>query len=195
MNDTLNPSLRLLAAIPEGAVVAPVWQPSASGGCVYLAPNSEAELPPEELESLTQQGFLERAFVERLSLCPHCGSHALNVHEACPSCESSNLTVFKAIFHFRCGYVGPMESFKAEARGLRCPKCNRILRDLGTDHDSPGNYLQCNACSAMFQMPNVAARCLSCGAVHSREAMEKIGHRDVYSYRLTHKGKAAIQAE
>jgi hypothetical protein len=190
MSEATIDRLQALAAVPEGTVLAPSWQSGSSEGFVYLAGGTT--LFVNDLEELAERGFLERTFVERLSLCPHCSSHALNVHEACPSCDSSNLTLFKAYFHFRCGYVGPVESFKAEAHGLRCPKCNRILRDLGTDHDSPGEYLQCNGCSSMFQTPNVAARCLSCGAALTRDAMAKIGHRDVFSYRLTGRGKAAL---
>jgi ssDNA-binding Zn-finger/Zn-ribbon topoisomerase 1 len=192
VNDRNGRLLRVLAAVPDGSVLAPVWQPASRAGFVYLAGDNAADdTVLEDLETLASQGYLERTFVERLSLCPHCTSHALNVHESCPQCGSSNLSSFKAFFHFRCGYVGPAESFKAEADGLRCPKCNRILADLGTDHDSPGEYFECRACSAKFQTPNVGARCLACGATFSGN--EETGHRDVFAYRLTARGKTALK--
>lgn len=195
MNDRTVRLLRLLSAIPDESVLPPVWQPASPSGFVYLTGSADLAGTAllEDLETLADQAYVERTFVERLSLCPHCSNHALNVHESCPTCDSSNLKAFKALFHFRCGYVGPTEAFKSEPAGLRCPKCNRILADLGTDHDSPGDYFQCQACSAMFQLPNVGARCLSCGAAFSGSAMERIGHRDVFSYRLTERGKVAVR--
>ncbi|MHB8355069.1 MAG: TackOD1 domain-containing metal-binding protein [Vulcanimicrobiaceae bacterium] len=196
MSDRSERLLRALAAVPEDSVLAPVWQPASRAGFVYLAAAPEpvdAEML-EDLETLASQDYLERTFVERLSLCPRCASHALNVHETCPSCASSNLMPFKALFHFRCGFVGPVEAFAAEPAGLRCPKCNRILADLGTDHDSPGEYFQCRACASMFQVPTAGARCLSCGAVFSGGAMgEEMGYRDVFAYRITARGKAALR--
>lgn len=193
MSDRTSRLLRVLAAVPDGSLLAPVWQPASHAGFVYVTGDQLASAADaiEDLETLSSQGYLERTFVERLSLCSHCTSHALNVHESCPQCASSNLTSFKALFHFRCGYVGPTESFKAEADGLRCPKCNRILADLGTDHDSPGEYFECRACSAKFQAPNVGARCLACGATFTGD--EETGHRDVFAYRLTARGKTALR--
>jgi DNA-directed RNA polymerase subunit RPC12/RpoP len=193
MSDRNGRLLRVLAAVPNDSVLAPIWQGASHAGFVYLT--GDQDIPDadviEDLETLASAGYLERTFVERLSLCPHCTSHALNVHEVCPQCESSNLTSFKALFHFRCGYVGATDSFKLEPAGFRCPKCNRILADLGTDHDSPGDYFECRACSAKFQTPNVGARCLGCGARFSGD--EETGHRDVFVYRLTARGKSAIQ--
>lgn len=190
MSDLTESRRDALAAVPADAVLAPVWQPGSSHGYVY--PSGEKTIAVEDLEALASEGYLERSFIERLSLCPQCASHALNVHEACPSCTSSNLSTFKAYFHFRCGYVGPVESFKAEARGLRCPKCNRILADLGTDHDSPGDYYRCNVCAAMFQAAAAGARCLQCAAALSGASMDNIGQRDVFAYRLSDLGKNAL---
>lgn len=193
MSDRNGRLLRMLAAIPSDSALAPVWQSASPAGFLYLTgvqDMSEVDAL-EDLETLASGGYLERTFVERLSLCPHCTSHALNVHESCPQCESSNLSSFKALFHFRCGYVGPAGSFKLESSGFRCPKCNRILGDLGTDHDSPGEYFECRACSAKFQTPNVGARCLACGARFSGD--EETGHRDVFVYRLTARGKTALK--
>lgn len=186
--------LKTLAIVRKASsFLEPGWDPRTRSGVVYRGTGSELDDArlPEYLETLADGDYLERVFVERISLCPNCGNHAINVHEACLSCASSNLTQFKALFHFRCGYVGPVAAFTKEKQGSRCPKCRKILADLGTDHESPGVYFRCRACMAMFQVPEVGARCLNCSARFTRGTLQDIQHVDVYSYRLTALGTAA----
>ncbi len=188
--------LRALALVRSaGSMLEPVWDPHRRAGISYRTTDSalEGEGLASDLEELADGDYLERVFVERLTHCPTCESHAVNVHEACMTCASSNLVQFKALFHFRCGYVGPVTSFREEPSGLRCPKCSRLLKDLGTDHDSPGEYFQCRSCTATFQVPEVGARCLSCGARFAGSAMQAIRQRDAYAYRLSSLGEAALQ--
>ncbi len=195
MNDDTAALLDVLAMVPADSSLEPGWEPSSKDGFIYRGNGRQIEDTriASSLERLAGEGYVERIFIERLSLCPSCGSHALNVHEACLTCGSSNLEQFKALFHFRCGFVGPVTAFREERDGLRCPKCNRILADLGTDHDSPGDYFHCLKCTAMFQSPDVGARCLSCGARFSGNAMQSIGRRDVFAYRLTALGRSALR--
>lgn len=197
MNELTSRQLRVLALVPQDSRIEPVWESAARTGFVYRGAGSELRDVSllDDLEELADGAFLERVFIERISLCPSCESPALNVHDSCASCTSSNLQPFKALFHFRCGYVGPATSFKPERDGLRCPKCNRMLRDLGTDFDSPGDYFQCRSCASMFQTPAVGARCLSCGGRFSGDTLQHVAHRDVYGYRLTPAGKSALGHE
>ena len=194
MNDRDARLLSALKTVPADGTLEPSWESLARPGFVYRGTGSalQDERLGEDLEYLADRDYLERVFVERVSLCGSCGSHAVNVHEACMSCASSNLVQFKALLHFRCGYVGPVSAFREERQGLRCPKCNRILADVGTDHDSPGEYFRCKSCASMFQVPDVGARCLSCGARFTGTAMHDVGHRDVFAYRLTNLGRAAL---
>ncbi len=181
-----------LSLIPPDALLEPVWNYSSPGGFYYPGhPGADRERVAAVLERLVEEGYAERVFVDRLSLCPNCESQALNVHEICTSCGSSNLEQFKALFHFRCGYVGPVTSFGVEPKGLRCPKCHRILADLGTDHDSPGSFFRCNACMAMFQTPEIGGRCLACSCRFDQHALQGVHQRDVFAYRLTELGRAA----
>ncbi len=195
MNGRSAELLKTLAIVQAaGSLLEPVWDPYGRFGVAYRGTDSELDDSrlQNHLEALAQEDYLERVFVERISLCPNCGNHAINVHEACLTCGSSNLTQFKAYFHFRCGYVGPVTAFAKEKQGLRCPKCSRILADLGTDHDSPGTYFRCRGCMAMFQVPEVGGRCLACGVRLSGSTLQEIGHHDVFAYRLTTLGRAAI---
>lgn len=174
---------------------APLWDPHDRRGFLFRGSGSATDDDHlrTDLEALYAGDYLERVFIERLSYCPSCDSHAINVHEGCLSCGSSHLTQFRALFHFRCGFVGPVSAFKEERKGLRCPKCNRLLADLGTDHDSPGNYFRCLSCVSMFQLPEMGARCLSCGARFRSNEVGQIAHRDVFGYRLSSLGRAALR--
>ncbi|HTV73668.1 MAG TPA: hypothetical protein VME66_08205 [Candidatus Acidoferrales bacterium] len=183
----------VLAALPREALLQPVWNTSSPKGFYYPgATPDEPILHPDSLEWLADKGYAERVFVDRLSLCPNCESHALNVHDICSACGSSNVVQFTALFHFRCGYVGPTETFREEREGLRCPKCRRILAGPGTDHDSPGTYFRCLNCTGMFQIPEVGARCLSCGCRFDQRGMQNVKQRDVFAYRITELGLRAI---
>jgi Zn finger protein HypA/HybF involved in hydrogenase expression len=171
-----------------------VWEPRARLGYTYsgAALDFDEKRLAEDLHALADEGYLERIFIERLMICPSCESHAVNVHEACVTCSSSNLATIVSYFHFRCGYVGPEKTFKKEQRGLRCPKCKGLLVDLGTDHDSPGEFYECRGCEAMFQQPQMAVRCLSCGGLYIGTALQSLRYRDVYAYRLLLKGEMAL---
>jgi hypothetical protein len=187
--------LRTLSVVRgAGGTLEPAWDPIARDGVSYRGAGSALndQSLAADLDELASASYLDRVFVDRLSLCPHCSSHALNVREVCLTCGSANLTHMKTILHFRCGYVGPLTAFKEEAAGRRCPKCGKIFDNLGTDHDSPGDFFICRSCNAEFQIPEVGARCVSCGAKFGGIDMAKVKMRDVYAYRLTALGTAAL---
>ncbi len=185
-------ALRVVAA--AGSTLEPTWDPLSREGVVYRgtgSPLGDAAILPD-LEALAAEDYLERVFIDRLSLCPNCESHALNVREVCMTCGSAHLTLIKTLLHFRCGYVGPVSAFAEEPRGRRCPKCRKLMENLGTDHDSPGDYFSCQSCTATFQVAEVGARCLACSARFAGVEMQRVKLRDVYAYRLTALGAAAL---
>lgn len=185
--------LEVLGGIPDDALLEPVWNYTSPAGYYYAgAAGVEREQVAVILEELVAAGYAERVFVDRLSLCPSCEHHTLNVRETCVSCGSANLTQFRALFHFRCGFTGPEKAYDMEADGPRCPKCRRILRDLGTDYDSPGSFFECGTCMAAFQTPQIGGRCLSCGGRFDENAMQNVPQRDVFAYRITGKGRVAL---
>jgi len=195
MSDRTARLLRALKVVSEaGPALEPSWNPHAREGVVYRGTGSELNDVSllGDLEELANEDYLERVFVDRLSLCPNCESHALNVREVCLTCASANLSQIKTLLHFRCGFVGPVSAFAEEPRGRRCPKCRKLLTDLGTDHDSPGDYFSCRTCNASFQVAEVGARCLSCGARFVGVEMQRVGQRDVFAYRLAALGAAAL---
>lgn len=186
--------LEVLASIPKDALLEPTWNYTSAQGFYYsCAAEADRERMKEALEELVALGYAQRVFFDRLSLCPNCSSHALNVRETCLSCGSAHLEQFTAFFHFRCGFVGPESAFGLEPDGLRCPKCRRLLKDRGTDHDSPGIFFECRSCSAQFQTPQIGGRCLSCTGRFDQKAMQSVRQRDVFAYRITENGRAALE--
>lgn len=148
-----------------------------------------AEQMMHDLDWLAETDYLDKVFFDRLTLCPACNSHHVNVREACPSCKSSHLSAVPLLHHFRCGFVAPVDAFPRDARGRTCPKCHGHLSDLGTDHDIPGENFVCHACHTSFQVPEVEGLCLDC---MTRTPGDKLLHQDIYSYRLNSLGLAAL---
>lgn len=185
--------LRTLALVPKDSRLEPQWEPRTRLGYTYRGAEAfEEDQLVQDLDTLAERGYLERIFVERLMVCPTCHSHAVNVHESCVTCGSSDLITITSYFHFRCGYIGPESAFAKDPNGLRCPKCKGVLTDRGTRFDSPGDYFQCQSCASMFQEPQMGVRCLSCGAAFLGDALQGLLHRDAYAYRLTLRGQTAL---
>ena len=184
----------LEAVIKNQGRVEPIWRPDGPQPCGYL-PGFDATLDQHvmrDLEHLAAAGYLNRYFHDRLTVCPHCQSHKLNVREVCPSCGSSNIEAEPLLKHFRCGHVGRRSAFLERGRvgSQVCPKCNRVLSQFGIDHDSPGDHMNCQACGADFPMPPVQGICLSC--CRTCDATE-FQNRVIWRYEITPEGSAAAR--
>jgi hypothetical protein len=140
---------------------------------------------------LATRNYLEARFFERVSLCPKCSSHHLNVREICPGCRSSHLTAEGLLHHFRCGYVGlPSEFVFSEDGSYLCPKCKRKMYHLGTEYDRLGKAFVCRSCARISDNPPVEAVCLACGQT---TLAGDLVSTEVYSYVLTSRGFAAAR--
>jgi GGDEF domain-containing protein len=185
--------LNVLQLIGSGSgLVEPRWTPQGDSAYVYLV--DEKRIDGDTLETLAQSDLLERIFVERISRCPSCRSHVLNMREICTACRSPRVYPVELLHHYRCGYVAPAYEFEPEAEGRRCPKCYGILRDRGTDHDVPGPHFSCQSCNRSFQLPEIGGVCLACGETLSTAAdLERIFFEDVWAYKITSFGSAALR--
>src|SRR5262245_35613636 len=105
--------LNLLRQIAvAGGKIAPDPEPPAEHGYAYIALGDDVE---RDLSTLARRNYLEQRFFDRVSLCPKCDSHHLNVREICPGCGQAHLAQEGLLHHFRCGYVGlPSEFAPAE---------------------------------------------------------------------------------
>jgi rubrerythrin len=171
-----------------GGRIAPSAQPNAEYGYAYAALGDDVE---RDLGILARRDYLEARFFDRVSLCPKCGSHHLNVREVCPSCRRAHVAKDGLLHHFRCGYVSiPSEFLPAGDGGYVCPKCKGKMHHLGTEFDRLGNAFVCRGCGIISENPPVEAVCLSCNA---RTPAEDLVSTIVFSYILTSRGGAAVR--
>jgi hypothetical protein len=183
--------LNLLRQIAvAGGKLAPDAKPHAEHGYAYAAIDVEDE---RDLVNLARRGYLEKRFFDRVSLCPKCSSHYLNVREICPTCRGAHLTSEGLLHHFRCGYVGIPSEFSPGADGsYLCPKCNCRMHHLGSEFDRLGKAFVCRGCGVISENPPVEAVCFACG---TRTPAEDLVSKVVFSYVLTSSGAAAIRRE
>lgn len=183
--------LDLLRRIAEaGGSVAPHADPRALRGYNFptLGADSEADLA-----FLANRDYLEECFVDRVSLCPKCGSHHLNLREICPGCGRPHLADEALLRHQPCGYAGRMTEFAAGAQidaPLVCPRCHRRLDQFAADYVKIGRTFVCRECDLTIDEPPVEAHCLSCGA---RTPAEGLASADFFRYRLSPLGRVALQ--
>jgi hypothetical protein len=189
--DAAKRRLDLLRQISAaGGTVTPNARPNAVHGYAYALSGEDLD---RDLAFLAARNYLEARFFDRVSLCPKCDSHHLNVREICPSCRRAHLSAEGLLHHFACGYVGiPSEFSPTEDGSYLCPKCNRKMHHLGTEFDRLGKAFTCRGCGLISENPPVEAVCLACGV---RSRAEDLISVLVFSYVLTSRGAAAIRCE
>lgn len=150
----------------------------------------------EMIMALRAVGFLEdhgyitrNLLVDRIRKCPKCKTGHLNYVDVCPNCASIDFNKKLMIHCFICGHVAPDSDFRKNMSFV-CPKCNTVLRHLGSDYDHPLESHECNNCGAKFIEPDVKADCLFC---RTRTVPSDLIVENVYSYKLTEKGSAAVR--
>jgi len=192
MNNKYNQPMLVLQQVQQsGGHLLPQWQVGHAQGYT-LFPQFETDVADQmmqDLEYLATSDYLDKQFYDRLSICPSCGSHHINVREACSTCKSPHISPVSLLHHFRCGYVGPADAFAHDGKGRICPKCHGRLEHLGTDHDVPGENFTCHSCHASFQVPDVEGLCMAC---QTRTPGDQLLHKDIHSYRLNSIGMAAL---
>jgi hypothetical protein len=181
--------LNLLAQISAlGGTATPQADANAPHGYRYPLEGDDLE---RDLQILSTRNYLEARFFDRVSLCPKCGSHHLNVREICPSCRRAHLSAEGLLHHFACGYVGiPSEFSPAEDGSYLCPKCNRRMHHLGTEFDRLGKAFTCRGCGLISENPPVEAVCLGCA---TRNRAEDLVSTIISSYLITSRGAAAVR--
>jgi hypothetical protein len=171
-----------------GGSLTPQADPKSSHGYAYALPGDDVE---RDLSILTQQDYLEARFFDRVSLCPKCDSHRLNVRAICPGCRRAHVANEGLIHHFRCGYVGiPSEFSPADDGSYVCPKCNRKMHHLGSEFDRLGKAFVCRSCGLISENPPLVALCFACS---DRTLVENLVSVDVCRYVLTSRGAAAVR--
>lgn len=183
--------LDLLCRIAEaGGAAEPRANPQARHG--YDFPTL-SEAREADLNLLTERHYLDRTFVDRVSLCPGCGSHHLNLREICPGCGRPHLASEALLRHQGCGYVGRMTEFAAGAQidsPVICPRCYRALSQSSADHAQVGRIFVCHECGLAVEEPPVEAHCLVCS---ERIPAQDLSSIDFFRYVLSPLGRLAVQ--
>jgi hypothetical protein len=181
--------LGLLRRIADaGGRILPTADPLVDRGYHYPGLGGAGE---GDLTALARGNYLEARFFDRVSLCPKCSSHHLNVREVCAGCRRAHLSKEGLLHHFRCGYSGLVSEFPPGDDGSRlCPKCARRIHHLGTEYDRLGNAFICRECGLISENPPVEALCLACAKSTPAEDLISV---DIFGYVLTSQGMAAIR--
>jgi hypothetical protein len=181
--------LNLLQQIAvAGGRIDPEANPNAERGYAYAKLSDDVD---QDLANLARRDYLEGRFFDRVSLCPKCGSHHLNVREICPGCRRSHLSSEGLFHHFRCGYVGiPSEFLPTSDGSYLCPKCNCKMHHLGVEFDRLGKAFVCRRCGLISENPPVEALCFSC---RTHAAADDLSSTIIFSYVLTSRGTAAVR--
>jgi len=192
-NDT-NISFKVLRYIASRNItMSPTTSVRTINGYVYPAlqpffPKSDVGIF-EVLEYLQMQKMLSGEFISNAYSCTHCGCAFLNFYENCPDCDSHDLSTDELIHHFRCAYVGELKEFRREDK-LICPKCDKMLKQIGVDYDKASVIYHCNQCGNIFQEPGIMTSCYNC---HRETRPENQIQRTIQAYAITAIGKNAAQ--
>lgn len=164
----------------------------------YRYPLLDALADSEQINSfawlalMVQQDWLEEGvLVDRVRLCPDCGSGRLNFIDVCTECHALDIARQPSLHCFTCGHVGAQESFLKDGV-LLCPNCLNRLRHIGSDYDRPMENYRCRSCQAFFVDAEVQARCLDCGMSHTPDQLRA---REIRDFRLAEAGRFRCRQE
>ena len=177
---------KILEAVLQGTILEakPQLNPQSEIGFSFPLVSQLLQTTDKEsmalLESLADEGILERKFFDKFLYCPQCQSVNLRPLYCCLKCGSANIARGRMLEHSLCKYVSPEDEFLIKGR-LVCPKCRQELHTLDIDYRSLGVLYKCCDCAEIFSQPAIKWRCLKCSSV---APAEKILELPVYSYSL-----------
>jgi len=185
---------KLLGAIRDGRVESIEPTLDFEGRVRYPAVEDLVGGTTEEAErvltELSEKGILRSEVVEKLAICPACGSHKFLVEVRCPYCESPKVERLAMAEHLPCGYVDRMENF-VKGGQLVCPKCGKALRTIGENYRRLGILYRCNSCGRTFAEPE---RQFRCNAEHVFDE-DEIMLREIKAFKANPDKKPLIELE
>lgn len=113
------------------------------------------------IKNLERKGALVAQFLDRVLLCPECGSPEVFSKYACPRCSSINVEFTELLEHMECGYMGSKDNF-LEGSSLVCPRCQTELFDDALQYRMVGDCCRCEKCGHCFDTPEVIHICQQC---------------------------------
>jgi predicted RNA-binding Zn-ribbon protein involved in translation (DUF1610 family) len=116
------------------------------------------------LETMAEQGILERRFLERMLLCPTCRASDVRSKYTCKLGASANVEHIELVEHVKCGYMGCGKDFKKASQPI-CPGCSVEMVERDVDFKVVGECYECEQCGHRFDAPNVVHFCGHCNEV------------------------------
>jgi len=190
-------SMKLLAEMLAGNIfdIRPQLDFTSELGFTY--PNAEKALEVKSkeivpiLESLVNEGMLEKKFFDRLLRCPQCHSINLRPILHCPKCDAGNVVRGRIMEHLVCSYIGLEDEFITDGNFM-CPKCHQVLKAVDSDYRSLGLLYQCRDCMEVIGMPHIRWNCLKCSTLSTED---KITKTDIYRYWLNEAKRSLLEFE
>lgn len=141
------------------------------------------------LDSLAEKDVLSRKVFKILRLCPYCNSYNLRVRSFCPECKTESLIKTSLLHHYKCGCVDTKEKYQND-KLLICPKCTKILRNIGVDYEKLSEVHYCENCKSPISNVSEGYECFSCGMQFDKD---KAIEQKIYTYSLTAKAPTLIK--
>ncbi|MCX8151236.1 MAG: hypothetical protein N3D85_07025 [Candidatus Bathyarchaeota archaeon] len=164
--------LELLPSFEKSGITYPAISP--------FLPDKDLITVKKMLSKLEEEDLLKSKVVDRVLLCPNCGSPEVHSKFACTRCNSENVALTQLIEHKKCGYIGALSDF-SKPTGLICPRCGAIFDSNKWDYRVIGNFYQCENCGNRFDKPEVNHLCQNCGKVST---FQDIKYEKVFAYRV-----------
>ncbi|MEO9309247.1 MAG: hypothetical protein ABI337_03025 [Nitrososphaera sp.] len=114
----------------------------------------------EFLEKLTQSSNLERFVFNKFLVCSeHQNSFLVNVRLYCPKCNSIEIERLHLLEHKSCGYLGEKKTFTDEDEKLKCPSCNKLVKNPAKEIRVPATWYYCINCKEKFDDAAIRLHC------------------------------------
>jgi hypothetical protein len=146
---------------------------------------TDAEIQ-EFLEKLKNAGILKSKLLDKVIVCPTCGSPSVYSKYNCPRCSSFDIGKASIIEHVRCGYIGSKEKFQKGSL-LICPKCKNTVGEV--DYRKIGTSFECNSCGSRFEAPRMSHKCNSCDDVFT---YKEARYEPFYEFELSEDTKRSV---
>jgi len=146
---------------------------------------TDAEIQ-EFLEKVKNAGILKSKLLDKVIVCPTCGSPSVYSKYNCPRCSSFDIGKASIIEHVRCGYIGSKEKFQKGSL-LICPKCKNTVGEV--DYRKIGTSFECNSCGSRFEAPRMSHKCNSCDDVFT---YKEARYEPFYEFELSEDTKRSV---
>jgi hypothetical protein len=120
-----------------------------------LSEIGESPANPSFLEKLSHEklNVVEKFVYNQFLICSeHKSSFLMNVRLRCPKCNSIDVHKLHLFEHKICGCITEKLRFadSQEADKLKCPSCNRVIKNPQRELRSPASWYCCNDCKEKF---------------------------------------------